>query len=154
MTLAKWAEYGWLKAEPTSPAEIRDLLGIVSRDLADASVEAISDDRRFEAAFSAARTAANAALRACGYRTAVQTGHHQKTIESLELTIQADSRLIQKLRVLSKKRNATSYDSAGNVSQHELDQAIQVAHELQQTVTTWLRKNHPELTKPNFEAGI
>ncbi|WP_263350938.1 hypothetical protein [Acidicapsa acidisoli] len=145
MTLAKWAEYGWLKAEPTSPEEIRDLLGIVSRDLGDASVEAISDDRRFEAAFSAARTCSNAALRACGYRTAVQQGHHQKTIESLELTIQADSRLIHKLRVLSKKRNATSYDAAGNVSHNELDQAIQVAHELQQMVTTWLRQNHPEL---------
>jgi len=147
MTLAKWAEYGWLKAERSSSEEIRDLLGIVSRDLSDASVEAISDDRRFEAAFSAARTSANAALRACGYRTAVQAGHHQKTIESLELTIQADPGLIHKLRVLSKKRNATSYDSAGNVSQHELDQAIQVAHELQQTVTTWLRENHPELMK-------
>jgi hypothetical protein len=148
MTLAKWAEYGWLKAEPTSPEEISDLLGIVSRDLADASVEAISDDRRFEAAFSAARTAANAALRACGYRTTTQQGHHQKTIESLELTLGAEPMLIQKLRVLSKKRNATSYDAAGNVSQQELDQAIQVAHQLQDSVITWLRKNHPELMKP------
>ena len=147
MTLAKWAEYGWLKAEATSPEEIRDLLGIVSRDLADASVEAISDDRRFEAAFSAARTAVNAALRACGYRTTTQPGHHQKTIESLELTLQAESMLIQKLRVLSKKRNATSYDAAGNVSQQELDQAIQVAHEHQNSVIAWLRKNHPELMK-------
>ena len=145
--LAKWAEYGWLKAEATSPEEIRDLLGIVSRDLADASVEAISDDRRFEAAFSAARTAANAALRACGYRTTTQPGHHQKTIESLELTLQAESMLIQKLRVLSKKRSATSYDAAGNVSQQELDQAIQVAHELQDSVIAWLRKDHPELMK-------
>ena len=147
MTLAKWAEYGWLKVEPTSPEEIRDLLGIVSRDLGDASVEAISDDRRFEAAFSAARTAANAALRACGYRTTTQPGHHKKTIESLELTLQAESMLIQKLRVLSKKRNATSYDAAGNVSQQELDQAIQVAHELQDSVIAWLHKNHPELMK-------
>jgi HEPN domain-containing protein len=147
MSLENWADYGWLKAEPTSPEEIRDLLGIVSRDLADANVQAISDDRRFEAAFSAARTCANAALRACGYRTAMQQGHHQKTIESLELTIHATPALIQKLRVLSKKRNATSYDAAGNVSQQEMDQAIQVAHELQETVTAWLRKNHPELIK-------
>jgi len=34
--LEKWVEYGWLKAEPTSPREIADLLSIVSRDLADA----------------------------------------------------------------------------------------------------------------------
>jgi hypothetical protein len=145
--LEKWVEYGWLKEEPTSPQEISDLLSIVSRDLDDAEVEAISDDRRFEAAFSAARTAANIALRACGYRTATQIGHHQKTIESLELTIQAKPGLIQKLRVLSKKRNATSYDSAGNVSEHELEQVIQVASDLQQTVLIWLRKTYPNLVE-------
>jgi len=106
--LEKWVEYGWLRAEPTSPQEIGDLMSIVSRDLADAEVEAISDDRRFEAAFSAARTVANIALRACGYRTATQVGHHQKTIESLELTIEADPRLIQKLKVLFVERQKHS----------------------------------------------
>ena len=147
MSLERWAEYGWLRAEPASAEEIADLLGIVSRDLHDAGVEAISEDRRFEAAFNAARTTANVALRACGYRTAPQLGHHQKTVESLELTVHADPRLIQKMRVFSKKRNATSYDSAGNVSRQELEEAIEVANELQQSVTAWLRENHPELTK-------
>ena len=145
MPLEKWAEYGWLKAESTSPQEIGDLLSIVKRDLADAEVEAISDDRRFEAAFSAARTTANIALRACGYRTTTQPGHHQKTIESLELTIQAEASLIQKLRVLSRKRNATSYDSAGNISQQELDEVIHVAHQLQRSVLLWLGNHHAEL---------
>jgi len=121
------------------------LLEIVARDLSDAKVEAISDDRRFEAAFNAARTAANAALRACGYRTTMQVGHHQKTIESLELTIKADPRLIQKMRVFSKKRNATSYDSAGNVSGQELQDVIKVAGELRESVTAWLREKYPEL---------
>jgi hypothetical protein len=144
MSLEKWAEYGWLKAEPTSREEIGALLGIVDRDLNDARVEAVSGDRRFEAAFSAARTAANVALRACGYRTATQLGHHQKTVESLELTLKADPRLIQKLKVFSKKRNATSYDSAGNISDHELAQAIKVAEELRQSVIAWLRTNHPD----------
>ena len=116
MSLEKWGEYGWLKAEPTSRNEIKSLLAIVRRDLKDAGVAAISDDRRFEAAFSAARTAASIALRASGYRTVAQVGHHAKTIESLELTIKADSKMIQKLRTFSKKRNLNSYDSAGNVS--------------------------------------
>jgi len=147
MSLEKWAEYGWVRAEQASAEEIADLLGIVSRELRDAGVEAISEDRRFEAAFNAARTAANVALRACGYRAATQLGHHLKTVESLELTIQADPRLIQKMRVFSKKRNATSYDSAGNVSRQELEEVIGVANELEQSVTAWLRENHPELTK-------
>jgi len=147
MSLEKWAEYGWLKAEPTAPGEIADLLGIVNRDLQDAQVEAISEDRRFEAAFNAARTAAYVALRASGYRPSMHIGHHLKTNDSLELTVNADPRLIHKLRVFSKKRNATSYDSAGNVSDQELEEAIRVAAQLRQSVLDWLQANHPELTK-------
>ena len=147
MSLEKWAEYGWLKAEVSSPDEIGDLLGIVTRALKDSKVEAISDDLRFQAAFSAALTSANIALRASGYRTRVQTGHHQKTIESLEFTLKSDPTLIQKLKVFSKKRNATSYDAAGNISEQELEQAIKVAEELQQGISAWLKQNHPELLK-------
>lgn len=105
----------------------------MSRDLKDAHVAAISEDRRFEAAFNAARTAANIALRASGYRTITQVGHRAKTIESLELTIKADSKMIQKMRTFSKKRNVTSYDSAGNVSKQALELAIKAAGELQGT---------------------
>lgn len=147
MSLEKWAEYGWLKVEPSSPDEIRDLLEIVTRALKDSKVEAISEDLRFQAAFSAALTSANIALRASGYRTRVQTGHHQKIVESLELTLKSDPKLIQKLKVFSKKRNATSYDAAGNISEQELEQAIRVAEELQQSVSIWLRQNHPEFLK-------
>jgi hypothetical protein len=147
MSLEKWAEYGWLKPEPTSPDEIRSLLTIVDRDLKDANVAGLSEDRRFEAAFSAARTSANIALRASGYRTAVQAGHHMKTIESLELTMKADAKLIQRMKTLSKKRNATSYDSAGNVSSQEVELAIKTAIDLRRDVVAWLTQNYPELLK-------
>jgi hypothetical protein len=43
MSLEKWVEYGWLRKEPTSPGEIKDLLGIVERSLADSKVEARID---------------------------------------------------------------------------------------------------------------
>ena len=147
MSLEKWVEYSWLKAEPTSRDEIKSLLTIVDRDLKDANVAAVSEDRRFEAAFSAARTAATIALRASGYRTSIQVRQHAKTIESLELTINADSKMIQKMRTFSKKRNVTSYDSAGNVSKQELQLAIKTAAELHRQVVAWLQKNHPELLK-------
>ena len=127
-------EYSWLKAEPTSRDEIKSLLTIVDRDLKDANVAVISEDRRFEAAFSAARTAATIALRASGYRTSIQVRQHAKTIESLELTINADSKMIQKMRTFSKKRNITSYDSAGSVSKQELELAIKTAAELHRQV--------------------
>ena len=145
MSLERWREYGWLKAEPTSVEEIRGLIGIVDRALNDANVEAISDDLRFQAAFSASLTAANIALRASGYRTTVQAGHHQKIVESMEFTLKSDPSLIHKMKVFSKKRNATSYDSAGSISQQELEQAIQLAGELRQETTVWLNQNYPAL---------
>lgn len=147
MSLEKWREHGWLRAEPTGRDEIKGLMAIVKRGLKDSSVVSISEDLRFVAAFNAALTAANMALRASGYRTVVQVGHHTKTIESLELTVKADPTVIQRLKTLSKKRNATSYDSAGNVSKQELDLAIKTADELHRVVVSFLEKNHPELLK-------
>ena len=47
MSLEKWVEYGWLRREPTSLGEIKDLLGIMNRSLADSKVEAVSTDLRF-----------------------------------------------------------------------------------------------------------
>lgn len=145
MSLEKWAEYGWLRAEPTSQDEIKSLLAIVDRDLKDASVANVSEDRRFEAAFNAARTCATLALRASGYRTSTQAGHHIKTIESLALTMKADAKLVRRMKSLSQKRNATSYDSAGNVSAQELDLAIRTAEQLRRTVIAWLEQSHPDL---------
>ena len=147
MGLEKWVEYGWLKREATSPDEIQGLLSIVDRGLEDSKVEAISTDLRFIAAFNSALTAATVALRANGYRTSTQGGHHIKTIESLELTIPVGSRFVPKLKALSNKRNRTSYDVAGAVSDQELQSVLKLAAELQGTIQDWLRTEHPELLK-------
>jgi hypothetical protein len=64
MSLEKWVEHGWLRREPTSTGEIKDLLGIVDRSLADSKVEAASTDFRFIAALNAALCIATTALRA------------------------------------------------------------------------------------------
>ena len=147
MPLGSWVENGWLRAEPSSAAEIGNLVGIVTRSLADAKVEAISDDLRFQAGFASALQSANAALRASGYRTRVQLGHHQKIIESLEFTVGADAKLIRKLLTFSRKRNATSYDAAGTISKQDLTEMIKVAVALERTVLAWLREHHPQLIR-------
>ena len=147
MSLESWVEYGWLRREPTSPTEIKNLLGIVDRGLSDAKVHAVSADLRFIAGFSAALTAATTALRASGYRTATQAGHHIKTIESLELTIKAGPKVIQRFKTFNNKRNKSSYDVAGSVSDQDLDAMRKLATELRDTITAWLRKFHPELLK-------
>ena len=147
MTLDKWVEYGWLRREPTASGEIKDLLGIVDRALADCTVGAVSTDLRFIAAFSAALTLATTALRATGHRTATQAGHHVKTIESLELTIQASPKLIQRFKTFNNKRNKSSYDVAGAVSDQELGAMVKLARKLKESTVAWLHASHPELLK-------
>src|ERR1051326_1183862 len=141
MSLEKWLEYGWLRREPSSANEIKALQGIVQRSLDDSRVEAISADLRFVASFTAALTAATIALRAAGYRTVTQTGHHTKMIESLELTIKADSKLIQKLKVFSNKRNKSIYDVAGAISDQDLREITKLANELDRK-STRLNSSH------------
>lgn len=119
----------------------------MQRSLDDSKVEAISADLRFVATFNAALMAATIALRASGYRTATQVGHHTKIIESLELTINADVKLIQKFKVFSNKRNKSVYDVAGSVSDQELREITKLANDLNNQVTAWLQKSHPELLK-------
>jgi hypothetical protein len=75
----------------------------VDRSLADSKVEAVSTDLRFIAAFNAALCVATTALRASGFRTVTQAGHHVKTIESLELTIKANPKLIQRFKTFNNK---------------------------------------------------
>ena len=147
MSLENYFKNGWLKKEATSPQEIADQLGLVSRCMKDASVEGISDDLRFYTTFNAVLALANIALRASGYRTTTQPGHHMRTIETLEYTVQADNKTIRKIMAFSKKRNVASYDSAGSISNEELKQILSTAESLQQTVETWLAANHPELVK-------
>ena len=147
MSLENYFKNGWLKKEATSPQEIADQLGLVSRCMKDASVEGISDDLRFYTTFNAVLALANIALRASGYRTTTQPGHHMRTIETLEYTVQADNKTIRKIMAFSKKRNVASYDSAGSISNEELKQILSTADSLQQTVETWLAANHPELVK-------
>lgn len=119
----------------------------MQRSLDDSRVVGIFADLRFIAAFTAALTATTIALRASGYRTVTQTGHHVKIIQSLELTIHADSKLTQKLKVLSNKRNKSIYDAAGAVSDQDRKEIVKVATELHRQVTLWLSKSHPELLK-------
>jgi len=145
MSLEKWVEYGWLKREPTSPEEIRGLLSIVERGLADSKVEAISADLRFIAAFNSALMAATIALRVTGYRTSTQAGHHTKTVESLEFTLPDGGKFIQRLKVLSNKRNRSSYDAAGAVSDQDLRSAMQLAAQLTEELKDWLQKKHAKL---------
>jgi DNA uptake protein ComE-like DNA-binding protein len=107
----------------------------------------VSTDLRFIAAFNAALCAATTALRASGHRTVTQAGHHVKTIESLELTIRATPKLIQRFKAFNNKRNKSVYDVAGAVSDQELEAMVNLANELKDSTLAWLQEFYPELLK-------
>jgi len=119
----------------------------VDRSLADSKVEAVSSDPRFIAAFNAALCVATTALRASGHRTVTQAGHHVKTIESLELTIQASPKIIQRFKTFNNKRNKSVYDVAGAVSDQELQAVLKLATELKDCTIAWLQEFYPELLR-------
>ena len=114
-SLEKWVEYGWLRRELTSPGEIKDLLGIVDRSLADSKIEAVSTDLRFIAAFNAALCVATTGLRASSLRTVTQAGYHVKTTDALELS-RPTRRSFKDSRPSTIRRNKSVYDVAGAVS--------------------------------------
>jgi hypothetical protein len=66
MSLQDLLNEGYLKAHKTSKNEINQLLVVYERDLVDAQVEDVSDDRRFAIAYNAALMVAVAALAVSG----------------------------------------------------------------------------------------
>lgn len=148
MTLSKWAEYGWLRQHQTTRQEIRDLLGIVDRDLTDACVGGISTDWQFGIAYNAALKLCTILLYAEGYR-AGQSMHHYRAIQALPLILggsrEGDVAYLDACRV---KRNTVEYDRIGTTSDSEATELIEFVCELRAEVVMWLQANYPELSCP------
>lgn len=144
MTLNDWLDKGWLVKHHPDRRELRELLGIVDRAIADAEVKGISPDARLSIAHNAALQLAIAALAATGYR-AGREAHHYHAIQSLAFTIGASTDLVDQLDSFRKKRNISDYERAGAVSEQEAREMLALAKLLRQTVTEWLKNNHPEL---------
>lgn len=143
MSLRDWLANRWVTEHQASRPEILDLLAVADRDLADAGVSGLSADARLSLAYSGALQLATAALSACGYRAARER-HHHTVIQSLALTIAADSRLIDEFDSFRKKRNLSSYERSGRVSDHEADRMAALALRLRGDVKGWLQAHHPE----------
>jgi len=144
MSLSDWLDKGWLVKHRPDCREIRELLGIADRDIADAEAKEISPDARLSIAHNAALQLAIAALAATGYR-AGREAHYYRAIQSLAFTIGASTDLVDQLDSFRKKRNISDYERAGAVSEHEAREMLALAKSLRETVTVWLKKNHPQL---------
>ncbi|HKO04600.1 MAG TPA: hypothetical protein VJW51_07610 [Candidatus Acidoferrales bacterium] len=139
-----WVREGWLTEHRSSPEEIRNLLGLADRDLRASQLKELYADWRFAIAYNAALQAATAALAAAGYRAA-REAHHLRVIGSLEFTIRADPELIRQFNAFRKKRNISSYERGGSISDVEAKGMRTLATKLRSDVERWIGKNHPEL---------
>jgi hypothetical protein len=59
--------------------------------------------------------------------------------------MKAEPKLIQRLDAFRKKRNLSSYEMGGTVSDREAKEMAALATELRAEVKRWIRAEHPEL---------
>jgi hypothetical protein len=117
---------------------------LVERDLHDCRASELSSDWRFNIAYNAALQSATAALAAAGYR-ATRDAHHFRVIQSLSLTLGAAPGTIRQLDAFRKKRNLTSYEVGGRISDQEAKEMAALAEKLREEVQRWIKANHPSL---------
>jgi hypothetical protein len=144
MSLRDWVQYGWLTEHQSSPEEIKNLLGLVDRDLRECQAKGLGADWSFAIAYNATLQAATAALAAAGFR-ASRDSHHYCVFQSLEYTVKADAKLVHRLDAFRKKRNISSYEMGGTVSGKEAIEMAALARELRAEVERWIRIEHKEL---------
>jgi hypothetical protein len=87
MSWKKLLAEGKVHAHKTSKKELDDLPAVIVRDLKDAAIQELSDDRRFATAYNAALQTAKMAIACAGYRLAGTQGHHRLTFEAARLAL-------------------------------------------------------------------
>ncbi|MFZ5802115.1 MAG: hypothetical protein ACOY3K_03260 [Candidatus Omnitrophota bacterium] len=145
MTLKSLLAEGRLRPHKTTPKEIGDLFFVVERDLKDAAVTQLSEDRRFATAYNALLGLATIVLYAAGCRTA-GAGHHWMTFSVLpELLGPSYQSTADYFDTCRTKRNLTDYDRAGEISGQEAEEILKEARAFKLAVIQWLKKHHKGL---------
>jgi hypothetical protein len=147
MTLENLLKIGRLKSHATDAVEIQRLLDAARRNLADAHVEAISPETRFDAAYKAIMQAALVALMANGFRPDTnRPGHHMTVLQSLPKTLGLPGERMLVLDTLSRKRNLSDY-TGEDIDDVSAQHCIREAEQLLREVDVWLKKNAPGLIR-------
>lgn len=128
--MANLLRIGQLKEHPREPGEIARLLAAAERGIADARVERISAETRFDAAYRSITQIGLAALMAQGYRPDTnRPGHHMTIIQTLTLTLGIDARRMAVLDTLRRKRNLADYTGA-DIDEGSVAACIEAAEKL------------------------
>ena len=145
MTLQNLLAIHRLQTFTPDAIDVRKLLTAARRNLADAQVEAVSPDNRFDAAYKCIMQCAMLGLWANGYRTPTsQPGHHQTSIQCLTLTMAVSRPTVIVLDALRKRRNVSDYEG-DPVTEATLASCLDEATSLLRHTKAWLREHRPEL---------
>lgn len=112
MSLAEAAANGYIRPHRTSTEEVRSLRELIARDIADAQIEQLSDDRRFATAYNAALQIAKLSLACAGYRVAKGQSAHFNSFENATFVIPTKEveELGDYFDTCRRKRNHIDYD--------------------------------------------
>ncbi len=118
---------------------------MVDRDLKDAAIESLSDDRRFATAYNAVLQLSKMAIACAGYRVPSGAGHHQKTFDAVRIAVDSAkaNAFADYFDTCRRKRNKIDYDRADIVTETESNELLQKASEFRELIEAWIRKKHP-----------
>ena len=134
-----------LDAVAPDKAHIGKLLAAAARNIADAKLQGLSTENRFDAAYKAIMQLAMVALNANGYRTMTsKPGHHQTAIQTLSTSVGLAPAKVIVLDALRKQRNLSDY-SGDLVPDAAAAECLASASELLTHVRAWLAANRPDL---------
>lgn len=118
---------------------INQLVRAAERNLADAKIDAVSAETRFDAAYKTIMQISNAVLQANGYRTLTsKPGHHQTMIQLLPQTLGVDRNTVIVLDAMRKQRNVADY-SGDIITESTVRDCISQAEKLLVTFKMWLK---------------
>ena len=130
----------------TSRQELNEIRRLVARDLTDAAIPALSEDRRFATAYNAALQTAKMAIACAGYRIASVPGHHRLTFEGAKLALgKPVEHLADYFDSCRRKRNEIDYTGATIATTTEADELLVHAKAFLSLVEGWILSTHPAL---------
>ena len=134
-----------LDAVAADKVSVGMLVAAAERNIADAQLQGLSSENRFDAAYKAIMQMAMVALNANGYRTLKsKPGHHQTAIQTLSLTVGLPQPKVIVVDALRKQRNLSDY-SGDLVPDAAAPECVMSAKELLAHVRSWLKANRPDL---------
>lgn len=142
----QWLAKGDVRAHQTSKQEIDNLRALITRDLADAAVTALSADRRFATAYNAALQAATIAIACSGYRVSARSGHHKVTFEAAALALGSEATsLSDYFEACRRKRNVIDYMTSSVATDTEAEEIVARGNDLRALVERWVKRHYPSV---------